>query len=92
MSFINFKVIPCPNCNGKRVGTGPGFSNPWRMSREESICLVCQLVDIIICYSCNKVAERSFDHKCSSCNTILKGDSDCDHWYTNIFGEGKARL
>ena len=86
-----FKVIPCPNCKGERVGNGPGFVCPGHVLREEYTCLVCAGVDIIICYSCNKVAERSFYGKCSSCNTILKGDSDCDHWYTNIF-EGKARM
>ena len=68
-----FKVIPCPNCNGTGTGSGPGFSNPGLFACVEPSCKVCSTVqDVIVCHSCNKVAGRSYEDKCTSCNMSLK--------------------
>ena len=70
-----FKVITCPNCDGKRVGDGPGFHDPGLgfLSCVQPDCRMCSGVkEMIVCYCCHKVAGRSLEDKCTSCDVALK--------------------
>ena len=55
---IQFRFIPCPNCQVRHDGPTLGWSNPGLYAAVMPTCLVCNgNSKLVICYNCNKTTR-----------------------------------